>query len=72
MPREIVYQYNGKAHLRDEPVFDREDKIPIPNVGQAVEKNGTHYNVRAVECSTNSEQMIRYIVDLAPIYPLEE
>ena len=70
MAREILYQYNGKASLRDEPVFDAEETIPIPRVDEVIGRRGTHFRVQSVtKIEAKSSEITKYVVDLAPIYP---
>jgi hypothetical protein len=66
MAREIVYQYNGKANLRDEPELVADFVlIPVPNT--LVRRHGTNYRVVSVSLTNARRAFPRYIVDLKPL-----
>ena len=55
MAREIVFQYNGKANLRDEPELVA-DTVRIPAPDTVVRRHGTDYRVTDVsvtKCPTD-------------------
>jgi hypothetical protein len=73
MSNEIIYQYNGQVHLRDEPVFDGEEMMRIPTANEIIARRGTHYRVRSVKIlGTRSRNITQHVVDLAPMYPLAD
>jgi hypothetical protein len=63
MAREFVYQYNGKASLRDEPELVG-DEIPIPAPDTFLTRRGTKYKVRSVSVTNARKTFPRYIIDL--------
>ena len=65
MAREIVYQYNGKANLRDEPELVS-DSVPIPQPGTVVTRHGMDFNVMDVSVVNARKTFPRYIIDLQP------
>jgi hypothetical protein len=71
MAREFVYQFNGKANLRDEPELVADtDRIPVP--GTHVRRRGTNYRVTDVSVTNARQTFPRYIIDLCPIDELPE
>jgi hypothetical protein len=66
MGREIVYQYNGKANLRDEPELVADD-VRIPEHDSLVRRHGTNYRVVSVSVTNARKTFPRYIVDLKPL-----
>ena len=66
MAREIVFQYNGKANLRDEPELVADTvRIPVPDT--VVRRHGTDYRVTDVSVTNARQTFPRYIIDLCPI-----
>jgi hypothetical protein len=64
--REIVFQYNGKANLRDEPELVADTvRIPVPDT--VVRRHGTDYRVTDVSVTNARQTFPRYIIDLCPI-----
>ena len=63
MTREFVYQYNGKANLRDEPEFV-EDTVRIPAPDTILRRHDTNYRVVAVSVMNARRMFPRYIIDL--------
>lgn len=78
MPHEIVYQYNGKPDLRDEPEFDANDTSPIPVKDQIVKRKGATYRVTSITTIDSPARgvagLATYLVDLVPTeeFPNEE
>ena len=66
MARELVYQYNGKANLRDKPELV-EDTVRIPAPDTIVRRHGTNYRVVAVSVMNARRMFPRYIIDLQPL-----
>ncbi len=66
MAREFVYQYNGKATVRDEPELVA-DTVRIPAPGILVRRHGTSYRVTDVSVTNARQTFLRYIIDLRPI-----
>jgi hypothetical protein len=71
MPHEIVYQYNGKPNLRDEPEFDANDTTPIPVRDQIVRRKDANYRVTSVSTINSPGRRVAglatYLVDLMPL-----
>jgi len=70
--REFVYQYNGKANLRDEPELVA-DTVRIPEPGILVRRHGTNYRVSDVSVTNARQTFPRYIINLIPFdeFPAE-
>ena len=66
MPREFVYQYNGKANLRDEPELVA-DTAPIPAPNTLVRRHGTNYRVHDVSVTNARQALPRFVIDLTPL-----
>ena len=66
MAREIVFQYNGKVNLRDEPELVA-DTVRIPAPDTVVRRHGTNYRVTDVSVTNARQTFPRYIIDLCPI-----
>jgi hypothetical protein len=69
--RELVFQYNGKANLRDEPELVA-DTVRIPEPGILVRRHGTSCRVTDVSVTNARQTFPRYIIDLCPIDELPE
>jgi hypothetical protein len=64
--REFVYQYNGKATLRDEPELVA-DTISIPTPDSLVRRHGTNYRVTSISLKNARQTFPRYIIDLVAL-----
>ena len=69
MARELIYQYNGKANLRDDPEL-KEDSVPIPEPGTLVFRHSANFRVTSVSLISARNTLPRYIIDLKPIEDL--
>jgi hypothetical protein len=58
-----VYQYNGKANLRDESEVVA-DTVPIPAPDTLVRRHGTNYRVTSISPKNARQTFPRYIIDL--------
>jgi len=69
--RKIIYQYNGLESLREAPIDDNDESIPLPRAEEIIARRGAHYRVRSVKHFPGVAGLgARCIVDIAPIYPL--
>jgi hypothetical protein len=66
MPREFVYQYNGKVHLRDKRQVVG-DTVPIPKPGTIMRRHGTNYRVIDVSVENARQALPRFVIDLMPL-----
>jgi hypothetical protein len=64
--REFVYQYNGKANLRDEPELVA-DTVAIPAPDTLLRRCGTNYRVTSVSVTNARQTFPRYIINLIPL-----
>ena len=66
MSREVVYQYNGKANLRDEPeIIPATTLLPAPDT--IINRKGTNYRVTSVSVTNARKPLPRFIVNLIPL-----
>jgi hypothetical protein len=66
LSREFVYQYNGKANLRDEPELVG-DTVRIPAPDTVVRRRETNYRVTSVSVTNARQTVPRYIINLVPL-----
>jgi hypothetical protein len=66
MSREFVYQYNGKANLRDEPELVA-DTVRIPAPDTLVRRHGTNYRVTSISLKNARQTFPQYIIDLVAL-----
>jgi hypothetical protein len=71
MSREFVYQYNGKANLRDEPEIVA-DTVRIPAPDTIVKRQGTNYRVTSVSVTNARQTVPRYIINLVALDAFNE
>jgi hypothetical protein len=65
MAREFVYQYNGRANLRDTPeIVPDGDFLPVLN--SIVRRHGTNYRVVSIH-RVEAATLPRYVIDLQPL-----
>jgi hypothetical protein len=64
--REFVYQYNGKANLRDEPELVA-DTVRIPAPDTVVRRRDTNYRGTSVSVTNARRTFPRYIINLVPL-----
>jgi hypothetical protein len=63
--REFVYQYNGKATLRDAPELVA-DTVSIPAPNTVVRRRGINYRVKDVSVTNARQALPRFVIDLVP------
>jgi hypothetical protein len=68
--REFVYQYKGKASLRDAPELVA-DTIPIPAPDSIVRRHGTNFRVTDVSVTNARRALPRFVIDLTPLDEFE-
>jgi hypothetical protein len=66
LSREFVYQYNGKANLRDEPELVA-DTVAIPPPDSLVRRHGTNYRVTSISLKNARQIFPRYIINLVAV-----
>lgn len=62
----VIYRYQGKSNLWDEPIVWEEGK-PLPTYGELIERHQTRYRVAVITTQINQTGIIEYIVGLAPV-----
>jgi hypothetical protein len=65
LAREVVYQYNGKVNLRDDPeLIDDSTLLPAPDT--LVKRKDINYRVTSVSVTRARQPLPRFIVNLVP------